>query len=150
MSIFPSSTNAAYQGSRISIGVLALAVISTLIPACIHTFLPDGGANMIANMGLDLESDHGRRVVSLFAWAGTTQLVWAAILAIILVRYRSMIPIALGLLVFERVLHAWNMWGPKGGTDHPPETYATLVMIPVFALGFLTSLKPRNTEENND
>jgi len=141
MPLLPPPTNADYRGSRISIAVLGLAVATTIIPACIHIFLPDGGSNLIAGMGLDLGSEHGRRIVGLFAWAGTTQLVWGAMLALILLRHRALIPMALSLLTVERMLHAWHMWGPKGGSHHPPEAYATLAIIPIFALSALLSLQ---------
>ncbi|MEO9971335.1 MAG: hypothetical protein ABJG15_16185 [Hyphomonadaceae bacterium] len=141
MALFPEPTNAQYTGSRISLVILGLAVVLTIIPACIHTFLPDGGANIIAGLGLDLSSEHGRQVVSMFAWAGTTQLVWGLILLTILLKYRSLVPLALGLLTFERVLHCWHLWGPKSGGQHPPEAYATLILIPLFALGLILALR---------
>lgn len=141
MALFPEPTNAQYTGSRISLVILGLAVVLTIIPACIHTFLPDGGANIIAGRGLDLSSQHGRQVVGMFAWAGTTQLVWGLTLLTILLKYRSLAPLALGLLTVERVLHCWHLWGPKSGDHHPPEAYATLILIPLFALGFILALK---------
>ena len=141
MALFPEPTNTQYTGSRISLAILGLAVIITIIPACIHTFLPDGGANIIAGLGLDLTSEHGRQIVSLFAWAGTTQLVWGLMLLVILLRYRSLVPLALGLLTVERVLHCWHLWGPKSGDHHPPEAHATLILIPIFALGFILALR---------
>lgn len=121
--------------------ILGVAVIITLIPACIHVFLPDGGANAIADMGVDLDSEHGQRVVRLMAWAGVTQLVWGLALLAVLTRYRTLVPLFLGLLTLERIAHCWHMWGPKGGEHHPPEAYATLVLVPLFALGFILSLR---------
>ena len=141
MALFPTSTNADYTGARISLVILGLAVIITIIPACIHTFLPDGGANMIAGLGLDLTSEHGRQIVNLFAWAGTTQLVWGLMLLAILLKYRTLVPLALALLTFERILHCWHLWGPKSGDHHPPEAYATLILIPLFALGLILALR---------
>lgn len=141
MPLFPEPTNDQYSGSRISLGVLGVAVVITIIPACIHTFLPDGGANVIAGRGIDLASEHGRQVVGLFAWAGTTQLVWGLTLFAILLRYRALVPLALGLLTLERIVHCWHFWGPKGGDDHPPEAYATLILIPLFALGLILALR---------
>jgi len=141
MTLFPASTNDQYSVSRFSLLILGLAVIITIIPACIHTFLPDGGANVIAGRGLDLASEHGRQVVGLFAWAGTTQLVWGLILLTILLKYRSLVPLALGLLTFERIIHSWHFWGPKSGVDHPPEAYATLILIPLFGLGLILALR---------
>ncbi len=141
MALFPASTNADYEGARISLFILGLAAIITLIPACIHAFLPDGGANLIAGLGLDLTSEHGRQIVRLFAWAGITQLVWGLLLLTVLMKYRSLVPLALALLTAERALHCLHMWGPKSGEHHPPEAYATLILIPLFALGFILSVR---------
>lgn len=147
--IFPRSTNEDYRGSPIALLILGLGVVLTIIPALIHTFLPDGGANTVAGMGVDLESEHGRRVVSLMAWAGVTQLAWGAVLLSVLVRYRSLVPLVLAIITIERLLHCWNLWGPKGGTHHPPEAYATLVVIPLFTLGFILSVRTRKSNESS-
>ena len=141
MALFPQSTNADYRGSPIALVILGLATLLTLIPASIHTFLPDGGANVIAGMGIDLKSEHGRRVVGLMAWAGVTQLALGFILLAALLRYRSFAPLLLGLITVERILHCWHLWGPKSGDHHPPEAYVTLGLIPIFALGFILSLR---------
>lgn len=142
--LFPPSTNDQYDGSIIALIGLGIMVILTLIPALIHMFLPDGGANVIAGLGIDLASEQGQLVVSLFAWAGTTQLIFALVLLTILVRYRSLVPFAFALLVLSRSFHAWHMWGPKGGEHHPPEAYATLALVPLLLIGLLLSLKERS------
>lgn len=141
MPLLPASTNHAYTGMAIAPWGLSMFALLTLVPGCIHTFLPDGGANLIAGLGLDLASEHGRRAVGLFAWAGATQIVWGLMLLVISLRYRPLVPLAFALLAFERILHAVNMWGPKGGADHPPEAYATLVMIPILMLGAVLALR---------
>ena len=60
-------------------------------------------------------------------------------------RYRSLVPLALALLVIERALHIWNMWGPKGtplaGGHHPPEAWITLGSVPVLAILLTLSLR---------
>lgn len=143
MALLPASTNHAYTGARIAPWGLSVFALLTIIPGCIHTFLPDGGANVIAGLGLDLAAEHGRRTVGLFAWAGATQIVWGIMLLVISRRYHTLVPLAFMLLAFERVLHAYNMWGPKGGADHPPEAYATLVMIPILMLGAILALREK-------
>lgn len=145
-SLFPPSTNHQYRGSILALVLLGLMVVITIIPALIHSFLPDGGANVIAGLGIDLGSAHGRQVVSLFAWAGTTQLILGLILLTILVRYRSLVPFAFALLVLSRSLHAWHMWGPKGGDHHPPEAYATLALVPILLVGLWLALRQRPSD----
>lgn len=107
MTLLPPTTNDCYRGSPLAIVGLGLFAALTLIPACIHMFLPDGGAGVIA--GLDLSGDRAT-IVGLFAWAGTTQFVWGLMMLAVLLRYRSLVPLVLALIVVERMLHAINMW----------------------------------------
>ncbi len=142
MAFLPPSTNAAYRGQMVSAWGLTLISAGTIVPALIHIGLPDGGAGVIA--GLDLS--HSREtIISLFAWAGTTQLVWGLMLLAISLRYRAMVPLALALLSLERSVHAWNMWGPKGNQSlsghHPPEVWITLGAVPVLLVLLFLSLR---------
>lgn len=138
----PASTNGDYHGSLISAWFLTLMSLATIIPGCIHTFLPDGGAGVIA--GLDL-SRNGPRIIGLFAWAGTTQIVWGLLMLVVSLRNRNFVPLLLGLLLIERSLHALNMWVLKytGDGHHPPETYLTLAALPIIALFLGLSLRQR-------
>jgi hypothetical protein len=142
MTLLPPSTNEAYHGMKLAAWALTVLAAATIIPALIHIGLPDGGAGVIA--GLDL-SQGGATIISLFAWAGTTQLVWGLMLLAISLRYRSLVPLALALLVIERALHTWHMWGPKGaqlaGGHHPPEVWVTLGSVPVLAILLALSLR---------
>lgn len=142
VSLLPPSTNDAYRGTKLATWALTVLSAGTIVPALIHIGLPDGGAGVIA--GLDL-SRGGATIISLFAWAGTTQLVWGLMLLAISLRYRSLVPLALALLVIERAVHTWNMWGPKGahlaGGHHPPEAWVTLGSVPVLAILLALSLR---------
>ena len=137
--LLPPSTNELYTGARGSVWFLRFMTLLTIIPACIHTFLPDGGAGVIA--GLDL-SQNGDLIVGVFAWAGTTQLVWGLLMLTVVTRYQNFVPLVLSLVLFERILHALNMWVLKGGGDghHPPEAYITLLLVPLIAVAFRFSL----------
>ncbi|QLC24935.1 hypothetical protein HFP57_07770 [Parasphingopyxis algicola] len=126
----------------VSVWFLLAAGAITAVPGLIHTFLPDGGAGVIA--GIEL-SEGGAGTVRLFGWAGATQIVWGAILVAIALRFRPLVPLALLLLLAERLLHIWVMWGPKGVTaDHkPPEAYLMLGFVPLILLFLILSLRTR-------
>lgn len=119
---------------------LAVCGLLSIVPGCIHTFLPDGGAGVIA--GIDLAGD-GARIIGLFAWAGATQIVWGMMMLAIALRYRALVPLALALLLAERGLHALNFWVLKSGNHHPPESYAVLVALPVIVLFLALALRHR-------
>ena len=123
--LFPPSTNDVYRGTASAAVFLGLLALLTIGPALIHLLLPDGGA-------------------------GATQLVWGLMLLAIAVRYQHLVPLALVLLLIERCIHAVNMWWPKSGAidgetsaHHPPEAYATLVMILLLAVFATLALRRR-------
>ncbi|MBI1814041.1 MAG: hypothetical protein HYR72_03605 [Deltaproteobacteria bacterium] len=146
MRVLPPSTNAAYSGSMVSAYFLTLFSVLTIVPGCIHTFAPDGGAGTIA--GLDL-SQNGRVIIAVFAWAGATQIAFGLATLIVSLRYRDLVPLMLGLAIVERTLHALNAWVIKGaGGHHPPEHYAVLVGLPLLFGAFVLSLRDRTSTED--
>lgn len=140
MPLLPPSTNAHYTGARLSVWFLGFVGVTTIGPGLIHSFLPDGGAGVIA--GLDL-SGPGAAIVGVFAWAGATQIVWGVTLLAASLRYRSFVPPLLALVLLERVLMAFQQWVWKTpASEHrPPEAYATLVALPLLALALALSLR---------
>ena len=142
MSFLPPPTNARYAGSPLAAGFLGFVGLTTLGPGLIHTFLPDGGAGVIAGMDL---SQHGAAIVGVFAWAGATQIVWGITLLFAALRYRSFVPPLFALLLLERGLIAANLWWWKApaGDHRPPEAYATLVTLPLLVLALALSRRAR-------
>ncbi len=129
-----------YRGAPAAAWFLAFVGALTIAPGLLHYALPDGGAGVIA--GRDF-GDRRALIISLFAWAGATQIVWGAMLTAIGLRWRALTSFALGLLVVERSLHAANMWLWKGAAagDPPPEAYATLAALPLLAIALAASLR---------
>lgn len=119
---------------------LVLCGVLAVVPGMIHVFLPDGGAEVIA--GIDLSRD-AARTVSMFAWAGATQIAWGGMMLAIGLFHRALVPLALVLLLLEKTLHALSFWVLKPGDHHPPESYAVLVAVPVIALFLALALRRR-------
>ena len=140
--LLPPSTNSQYRGSLLSAYFLTLLSVLTIVPGCIHSFLPDGGAGGIA--GLDL-GQCGSVIIALFAWAGATQIVFGVTMLLASTRYRSLVPVVLLLVALERGLHALNAWVLKGGVagHHPPEHYAVLAGVPLVIGALAFSLRDR-------
>ena len=135
MAILPPSTNADYHGAKSSAWFLMFAGVMQFIPGCIHYFLPDGGAGVIA--GIDL-STRGDTIIAIFAWFGALQIPFALLLFTIGWRYRSLIPLGLLALVIETGLMAYDAWFGKGALSghHPPEHYGSPV-VALLGLYFL-------------
>ena len=139
--LLPSSTNDTYSGSIVAVYFLTLFSIFTIVPGCIHVFAPDGGAGTIAGLNL---GQNGRVIVALFAWAGATQIAFGLAMLIVSLRYRTLVPIMLGLAIVKRALHALNAWVLKSvpGGHHPPEHYGVLIALPLLLAAFVFSQRP--------
>ena len=135
MALLPPSTNAAYRGSILAAWFLALSSVTTIVPGMIHYFLPDGGAGVIGGVDLSTRAD---TIIAIFAWYGALQIPFGLLLVIIALRYRSLVPLLLLLLVLQQALGAWTAWFWKGAhsNHHPPEHYASVVFV-VLGLLFL-------------
>lgn len=142
MALLPASTNGEYQGAAASAWFLALLGVGSVVPGCIHYFLPDGGAGVIA--GIDLT--HSRAIiVAAFAWMGATQIPYGLAQLAVALRYRALVPLFLFLALIERSLATIAAWITKASPTghHPPENYAVVVLLPLIAVFLVLSLRRR-------
>jgi hypothetical protein len=138
--ILPPSTNNQYRGSRYAAWFLAAYGIGWIIPGMIHSFLPDGGAGVIA--GLDL-SHNPTMIFGMFAWAGATQIAHGIVTLAVALRYRTLVPLFLIVSFIERLLLSWSGWIkhlPISG-HHPPQHYASLILLPIILLFLWLSVR---------
>ena len=139
--LFPPGTNHQYHGSRYAAWFLTIYGIGWIVPGMIHSFLPDSGAGTIA--GLDL-SHNPALILGLFAWAGATQIAHGIVTLLVALYYRSLVPLFLMVSLLERILLSWSAWlghRPAGG-HHPPEHYASLILVPVILFFLWLALRP--------
>jgi uncharacterized protein (TIGR03382 family) len=142
--MFPPSTNDQYRGAAASAWFLVVLGLVSLIPGCIHYFLPDGGAGVIANLNM---GDRAPVVIGVFAWMGATQIAYGLAQLTIALRYRALTPLFLTLALIERGLGALAAWVTKGAPSghHPPENYGVLIALPLIALLLALSLRRRKS-----
>ncbi|MEY4249352.1 MAG: hypothetical protein RJA87_985 [Pseudomonadota bacterium] len=141
MAILPPSTNNDYRGSPLSAWFVVLTGVMSIIPGLIHYFLPDGGAGVIAHMDL---STRAETIFVLFAWFGALQIPHGIGQLIIGLRYRTLVPLMLVLVIIERGLMALDGWFLKGaGGHHPPEHYASPVAVVLSLIFLILSLRER-------
>lgn len=143
MALLPASTNDQYAGAAASAWFLALLGLGSLIPGCIHYFLPDGGAGVIAHLDM---GDRAPVIIGVFAWMGATQIAYGLAQLAVALRYRALAPLFLLLALIERSAGAVTAWVTKGSVSghHPPENYAVLVLVPLILLFWVLSLTRRS------
>ena len=129
-----------YEGSRLAIAFLWLLVAVNLFRGWVHVFWADSGAGRIA--GIDL-AQNGPVIVSLLAAIGVDQLVWAALLVGVLTRWRRWIPLVLAVLLAKQVAAAGLLWVWKPLPVEAPGKLGALAAVPLVALAFALSLRPR-------
>lgn len=144
MSLFPPSTNCDYRGHTVSAWFLMLAAVLEFVPGCIHYFLPDGGAGVIAHIDLSTRRD---TIIATFAWFGALQIPVSILLFLIGLRYRTLVPLGLLVIIVARTLMAYDGWFGKASQagHHPPEHYGSPVVV-ALGLTFLV-LALRNTRK---
>jgi len=142
MSLLPPSTNDQYRGAAISAWFLTLAAALTIVPGAIHYLLPDGGAGVIAHLDLTTRAD---TIIAIFAWYGAMQIPFGMLLAVISVRYRTLVPLCLLACLIMQGLSGYAAWFGKGshGNHHPPEHYASAAFVVFGLIFFILSLRAK-------
>ena len=140
--IFPETADNNYQGSKVAFYVFVLIVFVTLVRSCIHIFAPDGGAQSIAGFPLDTYSMAASSMVILtFSLWGASQLLMGLIYLVVLLRYRSLIPLMYVLIFIEylsRVL--LGIFKPVVSTHVVPGAVGDYIMIPLALIMLFLSL----------
>ena len=143
MSLLPPSTNHLYSGSLASVWFLGLYGPLEFVTGCVHYYLPDGGAGMIA--GLDITANK-HTIIGVFAWMGALQIAYGLGIMAVACWYRPLVPLFLGLGLLERLLMSVAAWGtkPSPTEHHPPEHYASLLLVPVLAVFLAMAMRGRS------
>lgn len=131
-----------YKGYKAVVVVYVLLVVLSTARSLIHVFLPDGGSQVIA--GLSIPGDARSAVIFTFAWTGLYQLLFAAILWIVLFRYRNLIPLMILLMFLEEVgmllIPIFKPIAASLMTRTPPEAMGNKLLLPLSLILFLLSL----------
>jgi hypothetical protein len=143
MSLLPPSMNHLYRGSLASVWFLGLYGLLELGTGCVHYCLPDGGAGLIA--GLDLTANK-HTIIGVFAWMGALQITYGLGILAVASWYRPLVPLFLGLGLLERLLMSVAAWvtKPSPTGHHPPEQYASLLLVPVLAVFLAMAIRSRS------
>lgn len=122
--------------------VLYLSIIT--VRSLLHLLLPDGGAHSIAT--IDTSGATGANIIAIFGQWGAIQLLLAALLWVLILRYPGFIPLA--LLVFALEPFARGLAGhlkPIVTVGTAPGAALNWVAAPVLLLMLWLSLCPASS-----
>jgi hypothetical protein len=130
-----------YFGAMIAFWLTALYLVVITVRSCIHLFSADGGAQSIAT--IDTHVTGGDNIVAVFGQWGATQLLFALLLWVLLLRYRGLLPLVILILLLEPLLRALS------GRLKPLETMGTApgatlnwYVVPILAVLLYLAMCP--------
>lgn len=98
--VFPEVPSV-FEGSQIVRVALALLLFVMVARSCVHLFASDGGAQRIG--GVDTSVEGGNNIIAMFHQWGAIQLVLAALLVVLFVRYPGFTPLILLTVALDPV-----------------------------------------------
>jgi hypothetical protein len=142
LSMLVPADTASYRGSRFILYFLAVYNAVGTVRSLIHICAPDSGAASIATM--QVEGKSGRNVVAMLGQWGGAQLLMAALIWVVLWRYRGLTPLMVAAVLAEQVLRVVvGELKPIASTRTPPGALSR-VILPVAFLVLVLALIPRS------
>ena len=103
-------------------------------------FAPDGGANSIAGIAVDMEGSVN--LIAMFAQWGASQLILAFFYWLAILRYRFLTPFMLSIVLLEQLLRlGMGQIKPLVVASPPPGAIGSLLLLPLTLLALLLSLR---------
>jgi hypothetical protein len=133
--LLPVKADNIIRGSRVPLYLLVLIAAIGVVRSCIHIFAPDSGAGSIA--GMDLAVTGANEVIFAFALWGSAQLIYALLQWVVILRFRSLIPLMWGMQLLE-TLGRMLVGGvkPVAFAHTPPGVYQNYIYL-VLAAGMI-------------
>ena len=143
MKVLPKEINNNYEGRKIALYLFYLFTIMTVARSLVHMFAPDGGAQSIATIPLSSYSAEAADVViHIFAEWGLTQLLFGILYAIVLWKYKSLIPLMYLFILTEYTGRLFlTFYKPIILEGTAPGGIGNYIMIPVALLMLVLSLQ---------
>jgi hypothetical protein len=143
--IFPKTIDDTYKGYKLALYFFCAITAVTLIRSLIHIFAFDGGAESIATIPLNqYPKDAVSTIIFLFSLWGSSQLIIGLIYLIVLLRYKSLIPLMYVLLFAEYTMRlVLGHVKPIVILGTAPATFANYIMIPLSVILFILSIQSR-------
>jgi hypothetical protein len=128
--LLPSKIDNVLRGTKIPLYLFALYAIVSAVRSCIHLLSPDGGAGSIAGMDLSVAGADG--IIFAFALWGSSQLLFAIIQLLVVLRYRSLVPFMWLMLALEVLLRELvGAMKPVTFAHTPPGAIGNQLILPL-------------------
>lgn len=126
--ILPRTADNHFSGHRAVVWVFLATTLLQISVTCIHVFFRDGGAVTFA--GISISGTSGSDIVSLVALWGVSELIAEIVFTVILIRYRSLIPLGFLLMLIEYSGRIMIQFFKPLATPHiPPGTLENYFMF---------------------
>jgi hypothetical protein len=143
--LLPDPYDARYRGHKAAVWIFVPIVFMKLALGLVHIFSADGGAQSVSTIPLDTyPAGAAQNVVAMFARLGLEQLFVGAVLLLVLVRHRALLPLMYALLVMYELarrgiaaMKPLAVAGPSGAAT------PALVIAVLSATGLVLSLSSR-------
>jgi hypothetical protein len=137
-----------YKGPQfVRWAAMAFLVIIT-VRSLIHVLAPDGGAESIATIDTTVEG--GSNIIAIFGQWGAIQLLLAAVLWVLLLRYRGLTPLVLLVFVIEPLLRGLaGFLKPIESVGTPPGAALNWVVVPVMLVLLILSLRESSKQTSS-
>lgn len=142
--IVPEKAENDYKGYKLAEISFIVLTIVTLVRSLLHILLPDGGAQSIATIDLNIEGSE--IIIGMFAFWGLSQLLMGIFYLIVYLRYKNLIPL-MYLFIFIEYLMRIVIGGfkPFETVGMAPGAIGNLIIAPLSLILLYFSLKePRN------
>lgn len=134
-----------YAGPMLARGATVLYLSVITVRSLLHLLLPDGGAHSIAT--IDTSGVAGANIIAVFGQWGAIQLLLAALLWVLIVRYPGFVPLALLVLALEPFLRGLSgHLKPIITVGTAPGAALNWVVAPVLLLTLWLSLCPASPD----
>lgn len=131
--LLPVKIDSTLRGWKLPFYIFALYAVISTVRSCIHLLAPDGGAGSIAGMNLSVAGADG--IIFAFALWGSSQLLFAVIQLLVVVRYRSLVPLMWLMLILEVLLRELvGATKPVTFAHTPPGALGNQLFLPLAAL----------------
>jgi len=147
--LLPAKIDNVIRGTKIPFYIFTLYAIVSTVRSCIHLLSPDGGAGTIAGMDLSVAGADG--IIFAFALWGSSQLLFAIIQLVTVIRYRSLIPFMWLMLALEVLLRELvGAMKPVTFAHTPPGAIGNQIILPFAVVMLFWSLwsSSKNIEES--